>query len=89
MALGAQRQDVLRLIVGGGMAMVWIGIAAGCGLSLLLARSISTLLYGVGVFDAASFFGTAVLLTITALAACLIPAQRAARVDPVVALRYE
>lgn len=89
MALGAQRQDVLRLIVGGGMAMVWIGIAVGCGLSLLLARSISTLLYGVGVFDAASFFGTAVLLTITALAACLIPAQRAARVDPVVALRYE
>jgi len=89
MALGAQRQDVLRLIVGGGMAMVWVGIAVGCGLAMLLARSISTLLYGVGIFDASSFFGTSALLMATALVACFIPAQRAASIDPMLALRCE
>lgn len=89
MALGAQRGNVLSLILTGGMAMVWVGIAAGCVISLLVQRSISSLLYGIGAFDPWSFFATASLLIITALIACLIPAQRAVRVDPTVALRYE
>ena len=89
MALGAQRGNVLRLILAGGMAMVWVGIAVGAGLSLLVASSMSSLLYGIGLFDPWSFFGTAALLILTALVACLIPAQRAVKVDPTVALRYE
>jgi len=89
MALGAQRGNVVRLILVGGMAMVWVGIAVGCAISLLVERSISSLLYGIGAFDPWSFLGTAALLILTALVACLIPAQRAVKVDPTVALRYE
>ena len=89
MALGARRADVLRLIVASGMAMVSVGVLAGLGLSTLLTQSMSTLLYGIGLFDAPSFLGTAALLILVALAACLIPARRAARVDPMIALRYE
>ena len=89
MALGAQRTDVLRLIVSGGMAMVTVGVIAGLALATVLARSMSTLLYGIGMFDAASFFSTAALLIAVALGACMIPARRAAKVDPMVALRYE
>jgi predicted permease len=89
MAMGAKRLDVLRLIVATGMAMVSVGIVAGLALSSALARTMSTLLYDVGIFDAPSFLGTATLLVAVALVACLIPARRAARVDPMVALRYE
>jgi len=89
MALGAQSESVLKLILGGGMAMVAVGIVAGLGLSVMLTRSMSSLLYGIGLFDAPSFIGTAVILVLTALAACSIPARRAAKVDPMVALRYE
>jgi putative ABC transport system permease protein len=89
MALGAQRSDVLLLIVAGGMAMVLVGVLAGLGFSTLLTKSMSSLLYGIGLFDAASFLGTAVLLIAVALVACWIPARRASRVDPMVALRYE
>jgi putative ABC transport system permease protein len=89
MALGARRADVLRLIVASGMAMVSVGVLAGLGLSTLLTQSMSTLLYGIGLFDAPSFLGTAALLILVALAACLIPARRASRVDPMIALRYE
>ncbi len=89
MALGAQRGDVMRLILGNGMAMVVAGVVAGLALSTLLARSMSTLLFGIGMFDAASFLGTAALLILVALGACWIPARRAMRVDPIVALRYE
>src|SRR5207302_1777889 len=89
MAMGAQRRDVLRLVVGGGMAMVSAGVIAGLVLALLLARTMSALLYGIGIFDPPSFLGTAALLIMVALAACLIPARRAARTDPMVALRYE
>jgi len=89
MAMGAQRTDVLRLIIGAGMAMVAVGIVAGLALSMLLPRLMSTLLYDIGIFDAPSFLGTAALLVMVALVACLIPARRAARVDPMVALRYE
>jgi predicted permease len=89
MAMGAQRTDVLKLIVGNGMAMVVVGIVAGMLLASLMTKTIAALLYGIGWFDAPSFLGTAALLIAVALLACLIPARRASRVDPMVALRYE
>lgn len=89
MTLGAQPSDVLRLILAGGLAMVCTGVAAGLVVSAFLARSMSTLLYGIGAFDAPSFLLTAALLIGVAMAACYLPARRAMRVDPIVALRYE
>jgi macrolide transport system ATP-binding/permease protein len=89
MALGAQPIDVLRLILANGLAMVLAGIVVGLGLSSLLARSMSALLYGIGAFDAPSFLITAALLIGVAMAACYVPARRAMRVDPIIALRYE
>ncbi|HEU5410844.1 MAG TPA: ABC transporter permease [Candidatus Acidoferrales bacterium] len=89
MALGAQPSNVLRLILSSGMAMVIAGICAGLAFSLLLAKSMNSLLYGIGMFDAASFLTTAGLLILVALGACYIPARRAMKVDPIVALRYE
>jgi predicted permease len=89
MALGAQRRDVLRLILGNGMAMILGGIALGLVFSLLLTRGMNSLLYGIGIFDAVSFFSTAALLLLVALVACWLPARRAMRVDPIIALRYE
>ncbi len=89
MALGAQPGSVLRLMLLNGMAMVVAGVVVGLGLSVLLAKSMSTLLYGIGMFDAPSFLSTAALLILVALGACYIPARRAMRVDPIVALRYE
>jgi len=89
MALGAQRGDVLRLILSGGMAMVAAGVVIGLGISVLFARSLNSLLFGIGSFDAASFLSTAALLMLVALTACWLPARRAMRVDPIVALRYE
>jgi putative ABC transport system permease protein len=61
----------------------------GLSLSTLLTQSMKSLLYGIGIFDPASFLGTTAILVAVALVACLIPARRAARVDPIVALRYE
>ena len=89
MALGAQPANVLRLILSNGMAMVVAGVVVGLGLSVLLAKSMNSLLYGIGMFDPASFLSTAALLILVALGACWIPARRAMRVDPIVALRYE
>ena len=89
MALGAQRGDVLRLILANGLAMVVAGVAVGLGISTLLARSMSALLYGIGMFDAPSFLITAALLILVAMAACYVPARRAMGVDPMEALRYE
>jgi predicted permease len=89
MALGAQRGDVLRLILQNGMAMVTAGVGVGLGLSVVFTRSINSLLYGIESFDVASFFAAAVVLIAVALVACWVPARRAMRVDPVVALRYE
>ena len=89
MSLGAQPGDVRRLILVGGLAMVCVGVALGLGIATLLARSISSLLYGIGLFDAPSFLGTSVLLILVAMAASWIPARRAMRVDPLIALRYE
>jgi putative ABC transport system permease protein len=89
MALGAQPANVLRLILANGMAMVVAGVVIGLGLSMLLAKSLNSLLFGIGMFDPASFLSTAALLILVALGACWIPARRAMRVDPIVALRYE
>ncbi len=89
MTLGAQPADVMRLILSNGMTMVVAGVVIGLGLSMLLAKSMHALLYGIGMFDPLSFFSTAGLLILVALGACWIPARRAMRVDPMVALRYE
>jgi predicted permease len=89
MTLGAQPGDVMRLILGGGLAMVCAGVFVGLVASSLLARSMAALLYGIGAFDAPSFLITAALLIAVAMAACYVPARRAMRVDPILALRYE
>jgi predicted permease len=89
MTLGAQQGDVLRLILAGGLAMVLVGVAFGLGFSALLSRSMTSLLFGIGAFDAPSFLAVAALLILVAMAACWIPARRATHVDPMVALRYE
>ena len=89
MALGAQPRDVLRLMLGTGMAMVLGGIGAGWLLALALTHSLNSLLYGIGIFDPISFFATAVMMIAVALLACWIPSRRAMNVSPVIALRYE
>lgn len=89
MALGAQRRDVLRLILSNGLAMVLAGVAVGLALAAVLSHTMSALLFGIGLFDAPSFLITASLLVLVAMAACSIPARTAMRVNPIVALRYE
>jgi putative ABC transport system permease protein len=89
MALGAQRGDVMKLILGSGMAMVFGGVIAGLILSFVLTREIENLLYGIGAFDVPAFAATSALLILIALVACYLPARRAMRVDPMIALRYE
>ncbi|PYP89389.1 MAG: hypothetical protein DMG65_13565 [Candidatus Angelobacter sp. Gp1-AA117] len=89
MALGAQRRDVIGMVISTGMMMVAVGVVAGLALSCLAAYLMNSLLYGIGIFDAPSFLSTAALLVLVALLACLIPARRASRVDPMIALRYE
>jgi putative ABC transport system permease protein len=89
MALGAQGRDVLRLVIGQGMKMALIGVALGVGGALALTRSMKTLLFEVSPADPVTFVSIALSLTIVALLACYIPARRATRVDPLVALRSE
>jgi putative ABC transport system permease protein len=89
MALGARKTDVLRLVVGQGMALAVGGVVLGILGGLALTRVLSTLLVGVAASDAWTFVSVALILAAVALLACTIPARRAARVDPMVALRYE
>jgi putative ABC transport system permease protein len=89
MALGAQRQDVLQLVLGDGFKIVAAGVFVGLGVSFALTRFMRSLLYAVGPNDPLTFAVIAVLFALVALAACYVPARRAMRVDPMVALRYE
>jgi len=89
MALGAQKSDVLRLVGATGMRLALAGTAAGAVGAVLLTRTMSGLLFGVSSFDVGTFVGMAAVLMAVALLACYIPARRAARVSPVIALRYE
>jgi predicted permease len=89
MALGAQRQDVLRLVLGQGARIAFFGVAIGLAAAAALARLLSSLLFSVSASDPITFTAVAVLLIAVALLACCIPARRALRVDPIIALRYE
>jgi predicted permease len=89
MALGAQPADVMRLVLGEGMLLTGLGIVFGVVASYGFAKSLASLLYEVSARDLSSFGGASLLFFIVALAACYIPARRAMRVDPMVALRYE
>jgi predicted permease len=92
MALGAETRDVLRMVIGQGLRLALAGVAIGAVAALILARllsSFSHLLYGVGTSDPVTFGAVSLVLTAVAVLACYIPARRAMRVDPLVALRYE
>jgi predicted permease len=89
MALGARPQDVLQLVLRQGARLAIIGMSVGIVAGIILMRTIQSVLYGVSYADPVSFLGAAVLLMLIALLACYVPARRAMRVDPMVALRYE
>jgi putative ABC transport system permease protein len=89
LALGAEQRDVLKLILGRGMKLASIGIGIGLAAALALTQLMASLLVGVSATDPVTFVGVCVLLASAALLACYIPARRAMRVDPMVALRYE
>jgi len=89
LALGATLRDVLRMIVLEGLRPTFVGVALGAIGALALARVMSGLVYGVKPADPITFLAVAVVLAIVALCASIIPAYRAAKVDPMVALRYE
>jgi ABC-type antimicrobial peptide transport system permease subunit len=89
MALGAQRRRVMNLVVGQGILLAISGAMVGIGASLGVTRYLKSMLYDIHANDPATIAGVSILLTLVAVAACYIPARRAMRVDPMVALRYE
>jgi putative ABC transport system permease protein len=89
LALGAQSGSLLRLVLRQGLALAAIGIAIGLFGSIMLTRVLETLLFGVSTRDAKTFLVVAILLLVAALVACYVPARRAARADPIAALRAE
>ena len=89
MALGAQQADVLKLVLQYGLAMAGVGVAIGIALAFGATRVLSSLLYGIRADDPATMIGVSVVLIGVTLLACYIPARRAMKVDPMVALRYE
>jgi putative ABC transport system permease protein len=89
MALGSSQQSVLGLITSEGMRLVAVGVLIGLAGAVVLGRSLESILYGVTSRDPVTIFVVAVTLVLVALSACLLPAWRAARIDPLVALRQE
>jgi putative ABC transport system permease protein len=89
LALGAQRGDVLQMVLRHGAKMALVGVAIGIGAAFGLMQLMTNLLFGVTPNDPTTFAGVAALLILVALLACYLPARRATRVDPMVALRYE
>jgi ABC-type antimicrobial peptide transport system permease subunit len=89
MALGANRTDVLKLITRQGMRLAAVGLVLGFLLALALAQVLSSLLIGISGYDVTTFVVVPTLLTAVALVACYLPARRATKVDPLIALRYE
>ncbi len=89
MALGAERADVLRGIAGQGLRVTIVGVVAGIAGGVAVTRFLSSLLFGLKANDPATFAGVSLILIAVALLACYLPARRATKVDPMVALRYE
>jgi putative ABC transport system permease protein len=89
LALGGTPKNVLQLVVGRGMALVAWGILCGIGMAFVLARMLSSLLFGVGAADPLTFTGVTAVMAGAALAACAVPAARAASVEPAVVLRND
>jgi putative ABC transport system permease protein len=88
-AVGASPRDILRLVLGQGVRLTLIGAALGLVASLLVTRALASLLFGVSATDPITFIAVPVVLALVAMLACYLPARRAMRVDPIIALRYE
>jgi len=89
MALGAQQSSILKMILGKGARLIAAGIVIGLGVSYWLTRFLASQIWGVSVRDPWTFTAVLILIVFVGLAACLLPARRAARVDPMIALRIE